>query len=690
MALNGGALNSYVLNGTAGALASLGGDGPVVSFVQLVHALGVSSSDIAQNVGSLGAASTYDIQQEVLLNSTGSGVVVSFKQLVNSLGTPTIDIEQVVEESAATAGFYARNGYEPRLYIGGNRIDNDKIHGKIQISFSENGAPQLTFSLIPDTGVQDLRAYRGKAAKLNIRTSAGIFPIFSGKINIPEIDIVGQKINFSCAQDIEQYVNNTMSSAAVSAVGYYTNAVFSKAQTKWQELQDRLSTVPKVIDMQGDGTHRIDNIAAAGTATYTLTDSSVFRRDVEYEFSTSQNFINKVNITANYNFQRLHHHERSFGTISPHNTVCDFLTGGYDPLTRQLVYSAVTGAPWPVKGDITFSDIYPGGYYKCGDATVGWSTGSITGVTSATGSTTDGNTQYQTTGVTSVDYSSLYCKTASWTASTHFTQNITHTYTLTLNATQSQSDYGVKERDDVFSLTADFNAGDWETYNVHSTSVPSGLSQTGSSGNNFWVDAKTNSADFSTSINTLINRAKAEILRSHRQDKVMFKRTLWPQLSLSDTVELSTGRIDAKGKVGSYTHTIDVNTGEAYTDVTLMLSRASGSVSDSTLSLPAAPSLTPSYPTSVIQMSGGYGYDPEGYSKYGQLTGHIANKNTTVSSGGTVDYRKTAYPVLFRYDVPEISGALRDNASATTSTSYNVSIPNDTLEITFTDTNYQT
>ena len=188
------------------------------------------------------------------------------------------------------------------------------------------------------------------------------------------------------------------------------------------------------------------DIAPKSVADFTLTDSDLYRRDISFKFSSGQRYVNKVNLKIGYTFQRLHHQEQPYATNAPHASVCQLLTGGYTMLTRQLVYSAVQGSSWPVKGEVLFDPIYDSGYYRCGDATVGFSTISCTGTTAPTGATNDGNEQIEYTAQACTNIAPSLCRNASWTATTRYAQNIRHEYTLTVEAPQSQDEFGVKEK----------------------------------------------------------------------------------------------------------------------------------------------------------------------------------------------------------------------------------------------------
>jgi hypothetical protein len=688
MSLNSSALNTKPVNGAVVSSSSSTGGGVVVSIAQSVKGLGTGVVvSVAQNVGKLATQTLVaSIQQEVELKSISTpGVVVSIAQAVKSLGTIAVDIDQIVEPVAPVNTFYSKNGYEPMLYIGGVRVPEGEIHDLIEVVYTENDAPQLRFTLIPPTGSQDIRGYRGKSVTYKIREASGITTMFVGKINSPTINILDQKISFNCSVDIEQKVQDSVSRAALNSIGLYNNEVFSNPETKLQELKDRVSTIPSVINVRKTGGIAVDLIANAANAHYTLQDADVYRRDLDFKPGSGQRYINKVNINVGYSYQRLHHHERTFIAGVEHRFACEFLLGYYDPLTRALVSTAVLGSGWPLKGDITYVDIYPSGWYTCSasvsGSTIGWSTVAVTGqvvnvVDKDGNNVTHNGTPVLQSNLTSItDYTETLCNGAQWTATTRFSQNIKTNYSITVLAPQSQTQNGTKEKDLNFNLSSTFESDDWENYNSFTTNTP--LPVTGTSGGNYWIDAATNKNIFDGSVNIMLNRAKSDILKSHREDRAMFKRSLWTAVDLSHTIELDCTKIACTGRVYTYTHSINASSGEAYTSVELSLSQSEGSASDSTLSIPAVVTNTPTYQQGLVQLGNGhYGLDPATTAGSETWTGHIANKKQI---GGT----KSKYGVSFVVDTPDIEPGLRNELTLASSPSYNVEIPNNPLTINF-------
>jgi len=684
MALNGGAINSNAINAAAGGFTSATGSASI-AIEQIVQGTGSASVGVEQIVGFLSTAGPkVAINQVVEFQQTGS-LSIAVEQAVTSVGSLSIPVNQLVTAVSEPTTFFGRNGYEPRIYIANEYIPLNQMHGKVEINFTVEDAPQLKFMMIPPTGVQDVRGYRGNIVQCFIRDADGTVSVYSGKINTPDVMVIDQKIAFNCSLDIEQTVNNFFDRSALDTIGYYNNKVFSKPKTTMQELRDRISTIPKELVVDRNGIPDVVDIAAKGTADYTFTNADVRRNDIGIKLSSGQRYINQINIKMRYSFQRLHHQEINYSVNSPHTNVCQLLTNGYTILTRQLVYSAVQGSGWPTKGEISFDPIYASGYYSCGDANVGFSTISCTGTTTPTGTVNDGVEQLEYNATACTNIATSLCTGASWTATKRYAQNINHEYTLTVSAPQSQATSGLKERDDTFTLADKFESRLWEDYPAYTTSIPAGTSKAGTQSTNFWIDAQSEQPDLNTSFDILLNRAKSEILKSHRDDRITFKRALMPAISLKHTVELDTDRIAATGKVHSFTHTMDLKTGEGYTVITLALSQSEGSATDSVLTHPTQPTSTPIYPTSTIHLPGHYGEDPATTSGSDKWVGHIANKMITTTTSGKPDLRMTQFPVRFIYDTPDVEPALRDEQELTATKSYDVEIPNDSMVIDFTD-----
>lgn len=686
MALNSGSLNRHALNG-APSIGFVSDTGTyTVNIEQVVNSKSTYTANVVQVVGAKAAAASHINIVQIVEAHYEATYTANIVQAVKSKSTYSVNVEQLVRDPNAN-DFQSRNGYEPILIIGGSLVSTDEIHGQIKVVFREDEAPQLTFTLIPPRGTQDIRSYRGKTVILTVREGGSSRRVFTGKINTPDVSIIDQKIQFNCSLDVNQEVEDNVSQEFIDSIGFYEDTMFSTPRKKIDELRDRLSTVPQVMGWNAYGKLEVHDIAP-GTADYTLGNSDVYRESLDYVFSSQQRYVNKVKITAKYTHQRLHHYQITFNATMGVNSFCNWALQKFTPMRRDLISSAANGVGWPIT-DLTFTEFFPSGYYNCSGGTIGFITNSCsttnTPVTDDNGNQVqiNGENQFESNAQSCTSTTANLCLGASWKGSTHFAQNIERDYVLEVTAPQSISDYGTKLREETYNLTDEYNPGEWENYSKYSNVAPDGFSKTGTSGVNFWVDTPTQVNKFSKAVDVLLNRAKATILKSHRDDKVMFKRSLWTAVSLGDTVELDTNRVDAKGKVYSYTHTMDINTGEAFTNVTIALSRSTGSTSDSSLALPALDlsAIDPVYPVGSISYDANYGIDA---STLSNPSGYYGNYLQQSGSG----LRLTQVPVTFVATIPAIPDTLRKKRVVSDTTTFNVAIPNDTLTIYFPDDNY--
>lgn len=683
MALNTGSINSRAVNNAVDAGISSTGGGVVVSIAQAVHSTGLAIASIAQNVGFLRAgALVASVAQEVELKSTSTpGTVVSIVQAVKALGTKSIDVGQAVIAVSDPTSFYGRNGYEPRIYIDGVAVPSNELHGDISCVFIEERAPQLNFSIIPPTGLQDIRSYVGKSVTYDVMTSDSpprIVRVCTAIINTPKINILDQKIDFSCSLDIEQQAES-LTRSYLNSIGSYSNNVFSKPETKLEELTDRVSTVPELINVDNYGVVNTKSITTKATADTTYTDAQVYRRDIDFVLGSRQRYINKVNIVVDYSYQRLHHMERSF-TLAGSGGFCETTSNNRKILLRSLVESAVGGSSWVLKSPITYSDIWPAGWYSCSGALIGWNGGithsaQITPVLDAAGNQVTQDGVGQTEAINSVqDNSSIFCTGAGWIMATRFSQNIENTFNLTVEAPQSIAQNGEKVKTRNYNIRDSFDSESWENYESYNQAIPDNSTKIIISGG-YYIEGTEDISDYNSATNIALNTAKNEILKSHREDLVVFKRPLSVDTSLTDTIQLNTDKITAKGSVQSYTHTVHTGTGEAYTAISLVLTQSEGSATDSALAVPSLITNTPVYNSSIIALHGYFGVDPQA-SAYSGLGGYFTDQTKDGS------FFPTEFGTSVRVITPPIED-LRTKSEVETTISYDVEIPHDTIVIDF-------
>lgn len=181
---------------------------------------------------------------------------------------------------------------------------------------------------------------------------------------------------------------------------------------------------------------------------------------------------------------------------------------------------------------------------------------------------------------------------------------------------------------------------------------------------NFFIDQKPKYNTLKLALDVVCKKAQTTLQAAHRDVQVNFKRSLWPEVDLMHTVATTATQIAAKGKVYSITHTIDVSTTEAYSDIELRLSKAFAQDGQSIYSITVPPYENISYigTPSQLQLQTHYGIDPNISVTPGAISwnGFIGNRNTGVSL-----QNRTQFPEAFIVNYPPLSTALTNDRTIT-------------------------
>lgn len=664
MAINSSALNTHAVNDVVETDVIGTGAGEVISVEQVVAIIG------------LGEEISFEQTVNLRLSSTVSESTISIEQIVEALFTgEVISVEQIVQDAVALQ-HVTRTGWDLTLVIGGFEIPKEQIHGIVDIDRTESDAALMKVTIIPETGIQDVGLYHGQSVTLDIQTASGNKRIYTGVVDIPEIDLIDEKITLRCTDRRTELLNSQLP-GVVDTIGVYSPIIFQPARDTAEEVEQRLSTTPQALDFDATGNYTITPWLPKSTADFTLTDSDVYRDRPVVELTSRGRIINKVNMNLQYRYERFHHSTRSWTWESPiKNEICLLLEDGYSLTSKSMVRSAAEAAGWPVRGEITFDQIHDSGWYRCSGVTVGWSTvqfrGTIESVVDEKGvqlKDSNGKLLAETRITSATDYGDLYCMGASWQGTQQWTQSVTENYTLTLDAPQSQTQFGTIESDLSYALDEEADTRSWEDYTSFRTTQQS---------LNYSENQDTQRGDFNVAIDVALKQGKNIILESHRDTRVMVDTFIWPDVDLKHTVLVDTDEIQAKGKVFNIKHRINIGTGEAVTTTTLVLSRSQGSTTDSTLSIPTQPTDSVVYPSGVITLDNHFGLDPALAAAAG-WHGMVGNK-WIVENNNTF---KTTFQEQFIVDSPAIPGSLRNAKDLAATSSYDVEIPNDTLVITF-------
>jgi hypothetical protein len=675
--LNGGMLNGHAINNLAFAGAE--GSGAIVSLKQYVAIEGSGAlASVKQTVFIEGSGALLSIQQDVELQISGSGELIEVIQGVISDGSGAlINIEQEVI-STAVATFFDKNGWDLVISLGGYNVPRDSIQ-EVTVTHGINDDSRAEIKLNPGAATYNLYSYQGRQLIINARTGSTYQRIFTGIVDIPRVEVVNEKIILEGVSVRETLIRNAMT-PYVAGIGYYSTTVFGPRNNVYQEMNDRMSTIPFDLDFDPSGNWTVTSWTPKASADITLGNSDLYReQQPEVRIESAREVVNRVGITLSFAYQRLHQTTLSYNWSSGLQP-CDLLQFGNTLPTREMVRSAAGNAGWKL-GPMSFTNLWPSGWYRCGGVTIGWVNTRQDVILRNAEATAGSSATYSVSQSTATsDISALLCLGAQWTAKKRFTQNVQENYTMYVNSPQSQALYGVREKNENLSLQAEFDPSQWEDENLYDTEFSG--TKIGSNGD-YYINMDTQASELYNGITTALNKGRTEILASHRDTEISFTTFVNPSYQLRHTIALSTTRIAAKGKVRGITHKFTAD-GEATSTVRLALYRSVGSSSDSSLVPPARPTFTAAAGSSGALLGSRWGQDPSSVAAR-SWTGYVGNKWVTVGGGFNTNTFKTTYQESFVVDTPSIPANRRDQQSYSNSGSYNIAIPTDTLTITFVD-----
>ena len=571
-------------------------------------------------------------------------------------------------------------GWDLVIILGGRRIPNSYIVDILTVVSTEDTNTLCDFTLRIPASTIDLTEYQGKAVTVDVLQTGSMRRIFTGVVDIPEVDISLETITCRCTNRIEELINSTLGNV-VQQIGGRSDYVHSVPNDVVDQLNQRMTTIPYSYHFNPYNVFILTAWQPKSTPDATLVDADVYYATPEVEVNSRGRVVNKINIKLEYRFERMYNMDVTFDWTSPiDDDNCFLFRDGATLTHKALVDMAIQGTGWTLNGSVSYTAIMPAGWYECGGQKLAWSPVSVQGTTVYKREPDQGNglpgniindangnpivDEVVTNGLT--DYTNVYCLGANFTLSTRWVQTLTEEYAIAITSPQSITQYGTIDTDESYGFEDPVGAEGWENKDAR-------FDTTGFSGD-YYIDRDLNREGFNQVFAVAANKAKTSILKSHRENFVRFRTAIWPALDLNHTVELDTSRVDTKGKVRNYRHYFDIATGEAYTDTELALSKAQGSQAEDVFSTPTPPDTSFSIPAIVVTLGNHFGEDPS-VPEATNWTGMIGNKFI----GGW----KTQFPESFVVITPPVPDELRETRTLETNTSYNISVPNDALTITF-------
>jgi hypothetical protein len=686
MTFNSSAFNTKPFNGTIAASGiSITGSGTLVSIEQSVR-LQTSGTlvDVEQSVAIIGLGTLINIEQDINLRLSGSGTLVDIEQSVKTNASGTlIELAQKVNPTTAATKL-AKYKFNVEVFLGGYQIPDNQLTGRMTIGFEEDSAASATFDLRPGSGVQQLNDYFGKELKISMMNENGIlYRQFTGIVDVADFDVLNNVTTITATnkrKELMKAINNPLN---LFGSAYNTSYLIDETLSNDDLIEELLPYAPYSLDFDAYNNYKYTSWAPKSTADITLTNASIYRRQPTIEQVARGRIVNKVDISVNYSFTKLHYVESLYTWQAPYQSngtnFALVLQSGYSLTLKEAIYAAISGCGWTLKGFPTYGEL----------PSAGWINGSlwlgdIKKYTTSLNIGTDGSAQTDSNGrnvittstLSSQDTSGIHASSASFILSKRFSQQAVKKYNLSIGSSTSQAVFGVLDRKSSYSFTDEYDSSVWDSNDGYKSSIDIGNNQTITLNQSKTVNASFNESIAQSNIQAAIDKAKTEILKSHRDNFVRCQVKLLPNISLDKTIQITSDKISAKGKVKSYNHVIDFMKFESYTEVEISFYGLGAGGTTSSRALPTVTiSNGVSYPGNR-SLDSNYGVDPN-TAFYIKKDGFFGNR----FPNGSIF--KTTYDEQFRIDSPTVSSLLTDGVEKIGTTSYTLTIPSNTLTITY-------
>jgi hypothetical protein len=652
-------INSFEINGAeingSGIIATL--DGALVTVQQEVRVL---------LEGELLA-----FEQTVELRETISGELVLVEQSVEgSIDGTLVVVSQTVRDSAQKTKLERRK-YDCQVFLDGYQIPENQLTDRLTVEFNEDAAAVANLVLRPGAGVQDLSFYYGKTIKINLtKPSGSVTRVFTGVVDIVDFNVLENKTLLQCTDRRKELLEAIPSPQSKFGTGYDVSLIESLQGSNSEIISKLLPYAPFALDFDAYNQYHYTSWTPKATADISLSASQVYRREPSVDLVFRGRIINQVNIEYTYTHKRLHNAKVRRGVTANQDNWGDTLRTGKTMLSRETVNAVTSGGGWVLAGSVDFTPLPAPGWYGgrawIGDAQVSQTTN--------TGATASGSAIRRTTARATYEANGSHCLRAEWDVYKRWTQDIQKRYVLTVTAPTSQSLFGAVDRDASYSVTDSYDATRWTDFPSATNNYNTGTGQTLNVGAAGSFDVKPDEPLSLSNLQAAIVKAQVSILNSHRDNTVGFEIPLLPEVQLYHTMEVTTSKIQAKGKVFKYIHTVDFKSSESFTEVEFKF-YGLGDGGSTTPETPPSIDTTRliSYPGSEVYGSR-YGVKPStnvdnvapGF--YGNK--YVSGVYTTIEPQLIIQY-------------PQIAAGLTDGRQYSGSASYNLEIPTNTLVITY-------
>ena len=570
---------------------------------QIVLAFGSVSALIEQDIFKVTGSISVDIRQQIVSAFGSAGVLIEqsiieygtvtaaiAQEITLSKGAPTAIIEQQLFGASTVAATIEQqlvdtaNQLPWSLVVTLNGTDvSASLTGLASIDAEEGAAMVADFTLRPAAGPVALSDWAGAAVTIDYAELSGGSVLwqqrlFTGIVDVPVYDPVSRLTTFKCTDNLQGRMD-AMERPTIDGIvgGFWSEHVFPPDAQGWDYAQDRLQTLSASYDINPDGSGQLTPWLAKVVPDEVLTEGDIYDESLRVTLASRRGLINDIDVELDYRFTRYRQRERRVKWDYSRSFI-DYLVKSTSLPNKQMILAAAASSGWQIMPDPSWVLLPPSGLFYISGDPIAW-------VISDT---------LRDQLVRGVDV---------WLAK-RFEQTITEQYRLRVYANQSVQLLGSIPRSERHNLTAEDDR-DWEAVEGYSA-PPSSVDANGDYFEDGVLDPANDRASMQNMLQTVVSISRAEILNSHRQNWVAVACPIKPHLNRSQTMEVSTATVQARGKVRQYVHSFNIDTAAAASTITLAVSKAqsAGGLGDDSTAAPSPPDTSvtgPAIETNVLE-----------------------------------------------------------------------------------------
>ncbi|MFZ3184959.1 MAG: hypothetical protein WA173_12560 [Pseudomonas sp.] len=462
---------------------------------------------------------------------------------------------------------------------------------------------------------------------------------------------------------------------ALTAGSFWSADVFDPVagRSRWDYLQERMSSIPASLDSATDGTLRVSSWYA-GAPDFEFGPNTTVYDSLSVSYADLTSLTNTVEIEASYRFSRLWQWNISYGWSHPglagfggNQGFCVWRHTTTELPTVDMIESAAANGGATMLS-ASYNRLPPTGVYCL--PPMAWIN----------------------------NFTDLLLG-ASWVAGRRWVQSVTERYALTVTAEASVAQAGAviardsvavdAEREDAQDwASADFAGGVGGEIGGLTGGGGEGIGSSGGSPANGDTTGLapgdlTDEPRRAAAITCQLNQAATTIIAAHTATQISWDTptSMVMGVDLVHTLKLDDHGVRAQAKCSRIADTFDLLAGTAITTLSIAVMRGGGSVSDAlqppSYVKPAQPDLGagPVGSNSLPSQLGGLNESPIYDDALDGFAGNYTEDDTDINAGLEL------FPRRFTATVPEIPAIARDEQKTDRAAIYRVAIPNDLLEL---------